>query len=92
MPIGTLKLHSPGIQRRSVYVERDTGSSQNAGHNPQKEVGQGVQGDVQVHVSTPVTKPNKIFLVPTKGGTREEGRRRRSKRDTRRGRDGDVAD
>ena len=73
-----------------MYGERDTGRSQKAVHTPQKEVGKGIQGDVQVHASTPVTKPINIVLAPTKGGTREEGRRRRSNRDTRRGRDGDA--
>ena len=41
---------------------------------------------------TLVTKPSKIVLVPTEGVMREEGRRHRSKEDTRRGREVHAAD
>ena len=40
----------------------------------------------------PVTKPSKIVLAPTEGGTIEEGSRQRSNRGTIRGRYRDVAD
>ena len=55
-------------------------------------MGQGIRGDVWVRVITLVTKPSKIVLVPTEGVTREEGRRHRSKEDTRRGQEVNAAE
>ena len=47
---------------------------------------------MQIRKSTPIAKPGKIILAPTKGRKVEERRRRGAQGNTSRGQDGDAAD